>query len=83
MAPTLMQLQSDKIRNVHRLSEIRDAQADMEQLEGKAKAALNELLKEHGLRLGEFSLNVSLGKMPSLGAGPVPSGYINATLVAE
>lgn len=80
---TLTQRVSEQIRNQHRLSEIRDAQVEMDTLEQDAKAALDVVLKKHGLRVADFTLTLSLGKMPSLGNGPTPNGYLSASLVVE
>lgn len=80
---TLSQKQSYKIRNLHRLSEIKDAQKGMDALEGDARKALAEVFKAHGLRMGDFAVTLSLGKMPSMGAGPQPSGYLSCSLFAE
>lgn len=81
---TLSQKQSDRIRNLHRLSEIGDAQKGLDALEGEAKAALAAVLKKHGMRIGEMTLTLSLGKMPSLFEGKTgPNGYLTASLVVE
>jgi len=81
---TLSQKQSERIRNLHRLSEIGDAQKGLDKLESEAKAALAAVLKSHGLRIGEMSLTLNLGKMPSLFEGKTgPNGYLSCSLVVE
>ncbi len=80
---TLSQKQSFRIRNLHRLSEIGDAQKGMDELEREVKTALSSVFKEHGLRMGDFTVTLNLGKMPSLSNGPMPSGYLSCSLFVE
>lgn len=81
---TLSQKQSYRIRNLHRLSEIGDAQKGLDELERQAKDALAAVLKAHGMRIGEMTLTLNLGKMPSLYEGKAgPNGYLSCSLVVE
>lgn len=92
MSKTLMQLQSEKIRSVHRfidaqeskrLSEIQEAQRSLDTLETDIKVALAEVLKTHGLKFRDLSLtlNMSAGDAPSMFDGKTaPSGWLSASL---
>ena len=84
MNKTLTQMQSHRIRNLHRLSDIKDANDSMDALEADVKKALTEVLKQHGLRLGETTVTLNLGTMPSLYNGKsAPNGYLSAALIVE
>lgn len=77
--------QSDRIRNAHRLGEITDAQKGMEKLEGELKKALEDVLKTHGLKLRNLSVNLNL---KSASGKPLyyddqlkgPSGFFNGSI---
>ncbi len=87
-----MQLQSDKIRSVHRLvdtreaarlAEIQEAQRSLETLETDVRVALGEVLKKHGLKFRDVSLtlNMQAGDAPSMFDGKTqPSGWLSASL---
>ncbi len=78
-----MQMQSYRTRNLHRMSEIADAQRDMDQLEANVRRALTEVLKQHGVKLGDMTITLNLGTMPSLMGQSPPAGYLSASLDVE
>ncbi len=84
---TLMEMQSARIRNTHRLSEIKEAQAGMEKLETDLKMAIDEVMKKHGLKLRnlQMSLNLQSGKSayPSSLDSKSPSGWFNGSMDVE
>ena len=78
--------QSDKIRNAHRLADIKEAQRSMDEIEGDVRRALTEALKKHGLKARDFSitLNLSAGdRGPFFGGQKPPAGYLSASLDVE
>ncbi len=74
--------QSDKIRNLHRLAEIQEAQQSVDTLEADLKAALEPVLAKHGLKARDMSIDLSLraGKMPSFGGTQSPDGFMSCSL---
>lgn len=78
--------QSDRIRNAHRLADIKEAQRSMDEIETDVRRALAEVLKKHGLKARDFSITLNLtagDNRPVFGGQRPPAGYLSASLDVE
>ncbi len=82
MTKTIAMMQSDRIRNIHRLAEIQEAQQSVDTLEADLKAALEPVLAKHGLKVRDMSIDLSLraGKMPTFGGPVPPDGFLSCSV---
>jgi hypothetical protein len=80
---TIAMMQSDRIRNAHRLSEIQDAKQSLDELERDIKAALEPILAKHGLKPRDMALDLSMrtgAKLPTFDGNPAPAGFLSCGL---
>lgn len=77
-----MQRQSNKIRNLHRLGAIQDAQKGVEQLQADLSEAMGEVLKKHGMKMANLVVSINAGSSQRFGGDALPGGYLNASLSA-
>lgn len=81
---SLAQLQSNRLRNAHRLAGVGDAQGAIDALEKDLRQALTEVLKKHDLKLRDLNVNLSLSAGAAdpygLGGRRSPAGFLTAAL---
>jgi hypothetical protein len=79
---SLAQLQSNRLRNTHRLAGVGDAQGAVEKLQEELKQAMADVLKKHDLKLRDLNINLSLsaGADPYGGGRKSPAGWLTASL---
>ena len=79
---TIAQLQSERIRNAHRLAEIKDAQVALDKLEADLKKAIGDVLGQHGLKMRDMTLDLALrsGKIPTFDGRTAPAGWFSGSM---
>lgn len=80
---SLAQLQSNRLRNTHRLAGVGDAQGAVEKLQEELKQAIGDVLKKHDLKLRDLNISLSLnaGADPyGLGGRKSPAGWVTGSL---